>query len=344
MFQVGFIGLGKMGSRMVNHLLDAGINVVAYDKNRLALNRARETAKAHPSGSLEVRSSPADVAADPEVPCTITMLANSEDAKACYLGDKGLFKVPGGPRSSLFIDCTTVDPATTRQLTASAGMLQLASDAPYLPGLLVDDGRPQLLDAPVTGAIVGAEAGTLAFMLGGNKVAADAAMPLLRTMGSHIIYCGDHGAGLAAKMCSLLVVASSMAAVSEALAAGKRLGLEPKVLTQVLNFGAARCWASEVYNPVPGVIENEELPANRGYRAGLPSSVVSEQLEMLVQAAGAAKSPVPLTRHLQSLYEKIKDEGLGDKDFSSIYRYIYGSGSNNNEWKEGNQLFSAQTP
>eukprot|EP00878_Enallax_costatus_P032829 GHUV01036130.1.p1 GENE.GHUV01036130.1~~GHUV01036130.1.p1 ORF type:complete len:143 (+),score=31.04 GHUV01036130.1:145-573(+) len=103
--KIGFIGLGKMGSRMVQHLLDAGSTVVAYDHNRLALSRAQELAKSqHPKGTLEARDCPADISSDPEVPVVITMLSNAADAKECYLGNKGLFKVAGGPLTSLFID------------------------------------------------------------------------------------------------------------------------------------------------------------------------------------------------------------------------------------------------
>ncbi|WIA21939.1 hypothetical protein OEZ85_004305 [Tetradesmus obliquus] len=359
--KVGFIGLGKMGSRMVNHLLDAGTNVVAFDQNRLALNRAKDVAQQHPHGTLEARDCPADISSDPEVPVVITMLRNASDVRDCYLGANGLFKVPGGPSASLFVDCTTVDTATTRKLAAAAGMLQLSPKAPKMPGMALADGKPHLIDAPVTGAVTGAEAGTLTFMVGGNKSAAEAAAPILRTMGSHIIHCGDHGAGISAKLCNNLVLAASMAALAEALALGKRMGLDPAVLTDVLNRGAARCWSSETYNPVPGVLEDPLLPSNRGYKAGLPLSNVSEHLNMLLEAAKVAKSPTPVARSVQSLYERVEQEGLvarsvqslyerveqeglGDKDFSSVFRYVYGSGCDNTEWKDGQQLFSSQVP
>eukprot|EP00878_Enallax_costatus_P038088 GHUV01043239.1.p1 GENE.GHUV01043239.1~~GHUV01043239.1.p1 ORF type:complete len:205 (+),score=65.85 GHUV01043239.1:253-867(+) len=204
-------------------------------------------------------------------------------------------------------------------------MLRLSPNAKALPGLELKDNRPHIVDAPVTGATVGADAGTLTFMVGGEPAAADAATPLLHHMGKHIIYCGNHGAGLAAKMCNNLVLAASMAAVAEALAVGKRLGLDPKILTQVLNSGAARCWSSEVYNPVPGVIQ-DDIPSNRGYKNGLATHVVNEHLQMLLEAAQTAHSPVPVAKMVQHLYDKIDHEGLGDKDFSSVYRYVYGSG------------------
>uniref|UniRef100_A0A383VQ04 3-hydroxyisobutyrate dehydrogenase-like NAD-binding domain-containing protein n=1 Tax=Tetradesmus obliquus TaxID=3088 RepID=A0A383VQ04_TETOB len=207
-------------------------------------------------------------------------------------------------------------------------------------------------------------------MVGGNKAAAEAAAPILRTMGSHIIHCGDHGAGISAKLCNNLVLAASMAALAEALALGKRMGLDPAVLTDVVNRGAARCWSSETYNPVPGVLQDPLLPSNRGYKAGLPLSNVSEHLNMLLEAAKVAKSPTPglplsnvsehlnmlleaakvaksptpVARSVQSLYERVEQEGLGDKDFSSVFRYVYGSGCDNTEWKDGQQLFSSHVP
>eukprot|EP00883_Tetradesmus_obliquus_P002558 jgi/Sobl393_1/12747/SZX65932.1 len=160
--KVGFIGLGKMGSRMVNHLLDAGTNVVAFDQNRLALNRAKDVAQQHPHGTLEARDCPADISSDPEVPVVITMLRNASDVRDCYLGANGLFKVPGGPSASLFVDCTTVDTATTRKLAAAAGMLQLSPKAPKMPGMALADGKPHLIDAPVTGAVTAAAAAAAA--------------------------------------------------------------------------------------------------------------------------------------------------------------------------------------
>lgn len=343
--KVGWVGLGRMGSRMVKHLLDAGNNVVVYDSNELALMRAKDVAKENKWGDrLEVRRCPADLASDSDIPVVLTMLSNATACKEVYLGSKGLFKVPGGPRASVFVDCTTVDPTTTRQLAAAAGMLRLHDKAAFPEGYTLRDGKPHLLDAPVSGGVVAADAGDLTFMVGGHPRAAEAVTPLLKQMGKSVIYCGKHGAGLIARLCNTLVVAASMAAVSESLAVGKRLGVDAKVLTEVLNSGSARCWASEVYNPVPGVLEDSTLPSNNGYKPGLPASTINEHLGMLLDAAQTAKSPAYLARNVMSLYEKINAEGLGDKDFSSIYRYIYGSGSSDAEWKEGQQLYSSQIP
>lgn len=343
--KVGWVGLGRMGSRMVKQLLEAGNSVVVYDSNQLAVMRAKDVAKEHDWGSrFEVRDCPADLAADTDIPVVLTMLSNATACKDVYLGGKGLFKVPGGPRSSIFVDCTTVDPSTTRQLAAAAGMLRLHDSAAFLTDYGLRDGKPHLLDAPVSGGVVAAEHGDLTFMIGGHPRATDAVTPLLKQMGKDVIYCGKHGAGLIARLCNTLVVAASMAAVSESLAVGKRLGVDSKVLTEVLNSGSARCWASEVYNPVPGVIDDRSLPSNNGYKPGLPASTINEHLGMLLDAAQTAKSPAPLARNVMDLYDKINSEGLGDKDFSSIYRYIYGAGCSNSEWKEGQQLFSSQVP
>lgn len=124
--------------------------------HRLALSHARDVAKQHPQGTLQCRDCPADLSNDPEIPVVITMLSSAADAKQCYLGAKGLFKgATGGPTTSLFIDCTTVDPATTRQLAASAGMLHLSPNAPVMPNMNLNDGKPHLIDAPVTGAVTG---------------------------------------------------------------------------------------------------------------------------------------------------------------------------------------------
>jgi 3-hydroxyisobutyrate dehydrogenase len=233
-----------------------------------------------------------------------------------------------------------VDPSTARKIAEAAAKTKLAPKARPLPGLSTSTAT--FLDAPVSGGVVGADAGSLSFMVGGNKAALEVLKPYLQSMGTHVTYCGSSGAGAAARLCNTLVVGASMAAVSEALALGRRLGLQPETLTDVLNNSSGRCWSSERYNPVPGILP--DVPSSKGYKGGLPTDFVHQQLEMLITAAEAAHSPVPVAKRMKELYEHIHDEGLGDKDFSSIFRYVYGQGCDNMEWKEGQQLFSSQVP
>jgi 3-hydroxyisobutyrate dehydrogenase len=155
-------------------------------------------------------------------------------------------------------------------------------------------------------------------MVGGRPAAVDALRPYFEAMGGHVTHCGGHGTGSAAKLCNTLVLAASMAAVSETLALSRRLGLEFETMTEVLNNSSGRCWSSEAYNPVPGLLP--EAPSSRGYKPGMTTDMINEQLQLLIAAAEGAKSPVPVARHVKALYDHINAEGLGDKDFSSIFR------------------------
>ena len=339
--KVGFIGLGHLGARMVPRLLDAGHDVVLHDNNKLAVMRALEIGEQHPNASVFVADSPAKLASTEGVDVLFTSVPSVDAVKDVYLSNSGVLAAHGGVVPSLLVNMSTVDPATARQLAAAAATTPRSKQSPPLAGLPV--GYPTFLDAPVSGGIVAADSGTLNFMVGcSSDSALQAAEPFLRVLGSSITRVGNVGAGSAAKLCNTLVAASSMAAVSEALALGRRLGLEPATLTRVLNSGSGRCWASEAYNPVPGV--QPGAPSSNSYRAGLGVDMVLSQLMLLIQAAEGAESPVPVARSTQQLYNGISEEGLGDKDFSCIYRYQYGQGCNNMEWQEGQQLFSAQIP
>lgn len=341
--RVGFIGLGRMGFQMVTRLLDAGHRVVVYDANPFALNRAVAVGKEHPSGvpkALEAAGSAAEVAASDGVDVVFTMLPSVGTVKEVYLGPNGILSLKGGPRASLFVDCSTTDPQTARKIAAAADKTKLHKDAHPIPGLMVD--TPCFLDAPVSGGVLGAEAATLSFMVGGDKPAIKLAEPLLKIMGHHITVCGDHGTGQAARLCTALVMACSMAAVSESIALGRRLGLDPALLTQVLNSSSARCWASESYNPVPGL--QSHAPSTQGYKAGLRVDLLIEQLKAAASTAEHVESPAHCAHNALKLYQMVHDEGVGDMDFSSIFRYVYGSGISDSEWSGGEKLFGAQIP
>lgn len=341
--KVGFIGLGKMGTQMVSHLLDAGRKVVVHDTNSIAVDRAVKYGSAHPKfnePAVEAKLSPSEVASTEGVDILFTMLPNVQSVTDVYLGANGILHVEGGPRPSLLVDCSTVDPQTARKIAAAADKVSIHPGCKPLPGLFSE--TVSFLDAPVSGGVLGAGSGTLSFMVGGQKAAMKAAEPLLRAMGSHVTYCGDHGTGQAARLCIALVMASSMAAVSESLALGRRLGLDPALLTRVLNSSSARCWSSEAYNPMPGIIPS--VPSSQGYKPGLRTDMLLEQLQLAVMAGRHVNSPVPCSKAMADLYQKVHDEGMGDTDFTAIFRYVYGSGINDQEWEGGERLFNSQVP
>ncbi|EFJ46488.1 hypothetical protein VOLCADRAFT_118095 [Volvox carteri f. nagariensis] len=340
--KVGFVGLGAMGHRMAKHLLDAGKNLVVYDSNRFAIDRLLEDASAVAAaggpGTVEAACSPADLAETRGVSVVFTMLPGAAAARRAYLAGDGLLAASGGVVPRVLVDCTTLDPPTARELEGRVRATRISPAAgPPLPGLPPQN--PALLDAPVTGGIVGADKGTLSFLVGGEAAALPAVEPLLRDMGSRVIWCGDAGDAQAARLCNTLVMAATMAATAEAMALSRRLGVDPGVMTRVLNSGSGRSWVSQEYNPVPGL--TPDAPASQGYRAGHRSSQVVEHLTMALNAADKSHSPVPVCRNTLQLYSKIVEEGMGDQDFASIYRYVYGSGSSSHEWRSGEQLFNS---
>ncbi|KAL4420155.1 hypothetical protein ABPG77_008291, partial [Micractinium sp. CCAP 211/92] len=214
----------------------------------------------------------------------------------------------------LLVDCSTIDPITSREVAAAAAAAQLHPNA-----VEEHDGQraPLMIDAPVSGGVPGAQAGNLTFMCGGPQAAVDAARPLLEAMGKRIIYCGSNGTGQTAKLCNNLVLGVSMAAVSEGLALGKQLGLDPRLLSEIFNTSSARCWSSEIYNPVPGVVEG--VPSSRGYHGGFSSQLMVKDLSLILKAAEHCGAPVPLTAEARKLYSQV-DPSL---DFSAIYKQLY---------------------
>ncbi|RXG57152.1 3-hydroxyisobutyrate dehydrogenase, mitochondrial [Armadillidium vulgare] len=216
-------------------------------------------------------SSPADVAEESE--SIITMLPNSEHVQTCYAGKNGIFeKIKTG---TLLIDSSTIAPDVPKTLAK----------------LAVDKGAV-FMDAPVSGGINAAQAGTLTFMVGGNKNEFEAVKILLSCMGKNIVYCGDVGSGQAVKICNNMLLAISMIGTAETMNLGMRLGLDPKLLASVVNSSSGRCWSSDTYNPVPGVME--KVPASNNYEGGFGVALMAKDLGLVQEAATKSKTPTPL--------------------------------------------------
>ena len=237
---VAFIGLGQMGRHMAANLLRAGHGVTVFDVNATAV--AAFLAE-HPRAVAG--ASAAAAAASPGTTAVVTMLPSTPHVRECYEGGV----LAAAPRGVLLIDSSTINPAASAALSAAAA----ARGLPFV-------------DAPVSGGVGGAAAGTLTFMCGGSAAAFAAAQPLLGAMGKNIVRVGDAGAGCAAKLCNNLILGASMLAVAEAMALGARLGVDPRVLAGIVNTSSGRCWASEAYNPVPGI--SPGAPAAREYEGG----------------------------------------------------------------------------
>jgi 3-hydroxyisobutyrate dehydrogenase len=201
------------------------------------------------------------------------------------------------------IDASTIDPATAQEVAGKA-----------------KEKGSAMLDAPVSGGVMGAENATLSFMLGGEPVDVERAKPLLSLMGKNIVHCGAVGTGQVAKICNNLVLAISMIGVSEAMNLGVTLGIDPKILAGIFNTSSARCWSSEVYNPVPGVLPN--VPSSRGYTGGFGSALMAKDVGLAVAAANAVKAPLPLGGVALQLYNLLGAHGHGGRDFSVVYEFL----------------------
>jgi 3-hydroxyisobutyrate dehydrogenase len=208
------------------------------------------------------------------------------------------------PPDTVLVDCSTIDPETSRQVAAAAGERGIA-----------------MLDAPVSGGTGGAEAGTLTFMVGGAAAAVERVRPVLDVMAKNVFHAGDSGAGQLAKVCNNMLLAVHMAGTAEALALGVRNGLDPQVLSEIMKQSSGGNWSLNVYNPYPGVMDG--VPASRDYQGGFLVDLMSKDLGLAMDAAQASGSPVPLGSLAQNLYRLHREQNdSGGLDFSSI-QWLY---------------------
>ncbi|XP_054162660.1 3-hydroxyisobutyrate dehydrogenase, mitochondrial-like [Oppia nitens] len=289
---VGFIGLGNMGSNMAQNLLNKGHRLVVYDVYPEAMAALAD------KGAL-IAHSPADVAN--KCDRIISMLPTCAHVRQVYCGDNGvLSQVKTG---TLLIDSSTIDPQTSQQMASEA----------QTKGAV-------FLDAPVSGAVPAARAATLTFMVGGNAIEVEAIKDLLLSMGKNVFHCGPVGTGAVAKICNNMMLAISMIGLSETLNLAKNLGLEPQLMTKILNVSSGRSWSSEVYNPVPGLGQN--LPAGNEYKGGFMTQLITKDLGLAQSSATRVNSPTPLGTLSHQIYRLMKNNGYSDKDFSSVYKFF----------------------
>jgi len=287
---VGFIGLGNMGKGMAENLVTKGHAVLAYDVTAEAVSDIVGKGAQGASG-------PAQVAAGSER--VVTMLPNNAIVETVYK------EVLDNARSgSLLIDCSTVDPALSKQLSQEA----------QAKGC-------QFVDAPVSGGINAASAGTLTFMVGAESEETFAAAEvLLKNMGAKITHCGGVGTGGAVKICNNLLLAISMIGTSEAMNLGIKLGLDPKLLASIMGSATGRCWSVDTYNPCPGVLDN--VPSSNEYRGGFGTALMTKDLGLAQDAATRTKAATPLGSVAHQMYRVMCNTGYAEKDFSSAFQFL----------------------
>ncbi len=292
MTRIAFIGLGNMGGGMAANQAKAGHEVSAFDLSAAALQRAVAAGcKAAATAGEAVEG--ADV--------VITMLPAGTHVRAVYANDV----LPRAKAGALLIDCSTIDVESARAVAAQA----------VAAGF-------RFADAPVSGGAAGAEAGTLAFMVG--CVEADFAdiEPVLEPMARAVIRAGDHGAGQAAKICNNMVLGVSMIAVSEAFALAEKLGLAPDKFFEIASKSSGQCWSLTSYSPWPGLVET--APSNRDYEGGFATAMMLKDLKLAQDAAAKAGASTPMGAQAEALYALFDRLGAGGKDFSAILQLLRG--------------------
>ena len=287
---VAFIGLGNMGGGMAANLAAKGFRVHAFDLSTDALEKA---VKAGCTAAV----SAAEAVAGADV--VVTMLPAGTHVAGVYR-DALFGKVPAG---TLLIDCSTIDVATAKALGVEAAEAGLVA-----------------VDAPVSGGIAAANAGTLTFMVGGTDEGFARARPVLEAMGKAVIHAGASGAGQTAKICNNMLLGASMIATAEAFVLANKLGLDPQRFYDIASVSSGQCWSMTSYCPLPGV--GPETPADRGYQGGFAVNLMLKDLRLAAEAANSAYASTPMGARALELYEAFSAEGQGGLDFSAIIKAL----------------------
>jgi len=292
MARIAFVGLGKMGLPMARNLLSNGHAVAGADPVEAALAALAE------AGGTPA-ASPPEAVADAEA--VVTALPAAPQVRAVYLGAAGV--LAAAPPGTLFIDCSTIDVDTAREVAAAAEAQGHA-----------------MVDCPMSGGVGGATAGTLSFMVGGSDAAFERARPVLEAMGRNIFHAGPSGAGAAAKICNNLMLAIQMIAVSEGFSLAERLGLEAQKLYDISSTATARCWSLNDYCPAPGPVPT--APSNRDYEPGFSADLMLKDLRLAMEAGARTGALTPLGAAATQLYAMMAHAGDGGRDFSGIIRML----------------------
>jgi len=288
---IAFLGLGHMGGPMAVNLIKAGYTVTGYDVVPAAL----EAARAH---GITTADTAAEAVAGAAV--VLTMLPSGKHLLDAYRGtDSGPGLLAAAAPGTMFLDCSTIN----------------VDEAGEASALAVEAGH-RAVDAPVSGGVVGAEAGTLTFMVGASDEDFATVKPMLEVMGKRVVHCGGHGAGQAAKICNNMILGVSMIAVSEAFVLGEKLGLTHQALFDVASAASGQCWALTTNCPVPGPVPTS--PANRDYQPGFAGALMAKDLKLALNALESTGVAARLGPLASEIYDTFAAEGGAGRDFSGI--------------------------
>ena len=292
MAQVAFIGLGNMGGPMAINLVKAGHSVRVFDLSEAACQQLADA-------GATVAPSTSDAVIGAEY--VISMLPAGKHVAGIYLGENGLLAQLDS--STTVLDCSTIDAPTSREVGKAAAALGIG-----------------FMDAPVSGGVAAAAAGTLAFMCGGEAATFEKAKIILADMGKNIFHAGPAGAGQVAKGCNNMLLAIHMIGTCEALEMGVRNGLDPKVLSEIMLASSGRNWSLEVYNPYPGVMD--KAPASNGYKPGFMVDLMAKDLGLAMAIAEHSGVDNRMGQLAKQLYSQLQEAGMGQQDFSSIMQTL----------------------
>jgi 3-hydroxyisobutyrate dehydrogenase len=292
MSTVAFIGLGNMGAGMAANLAKAGVTVQAFDLNAAALGRANDA-------GCRVCGSVAEAMAGAEA--AITMLPAGSHVRSVWSDEI----VPNAARGTLLIDCSTIDVDSAR----------FVSDKALAAGL-------RCADAPVSGGIMAADAGTLAFMVGCPDTVFAEVEAVLAPMARVVLHAGAAGAGQAAKICNNMLLGVSMLGVCEAFALAEKLGLEPGKFFDIASQSSGRCWSLDAYSPWPGLVAS--APSNRNYEGGFLTDLMLKDLKLAQAAAASSGAATPMGAQAEALFALFSGLGFGQRDFSAVLQLMRG--------------------
>jgi 3-hydroxyisobutyrate dehydrogenase len=295
MSKIAFIGLGNMGGPMSANLLKAGHEVVGFDLVPAALDGFAK------AGGKPAKSAAAAVA---EAEFVVTMLPAGAHVRAAYTGEGGV--LAHARKGALLIDSSTIDVETARVVAKAAG-----------------EHGFEMVDAPVSGGVGGAAAGSLTFMVGGAVAGFERAKPILERMGKTIVHAGPAGNGQAAKICNNMMLAVAMIGACEGFQLAEKLGLDIQKLFDISSKSSGQSWAMTSYCPAPGPVP--AAPSNRDYQAGFTADMMLKDLKLAQQAAQAAGAVTPMGAEAAALYQLLVGTGLGPKDFSVMFRFLKGT-------------------
>ena len=297
--QIAFIGVGNMGNPMAENLVKAGKKVKVFDISKKMIEKAKEK-------NLDVVENLDDLITS-EVTTVITMLPEGKQSKEVYLGKNGIINKVSN--NCLLIDCSTIDIKTSIEI-----------------GKKATEKEVKMIDAPVSGGVMGAQKATLNIMVGGTKEAFNLALPLLKVMGKNIFHAGDLGSGNGAKICNNMSLGITMIAASESLMLAKRLNIDIKKVHEIMKNASGNSWPISVYPPLPGLIDG--TPSNNNYRPGFSAGMMNKDLKLANECSKQVNASTPLGAMALDIYNKFCEEGNDIKDFSAISKVIGGDAWN----------------